>query len=583
MAFDAGFTAAIINELKCSLMGARVEKVFQPTRDSVLLMLRADRGDGHSITKKLLIDAGASNPRICLCDNTFENPKVPPMLCMLLRKHLSGAKILSLDTLGFERAAEIVFEARDEMGFLSKKYIYAEIMGKYSNIIFCDESKRVITATKISDLSGSVLRPILSGVTYTPPILQEGKISPLDETEEGFCQKLSNISDKPISKMIMSCYSGISPLVAREIEFTALKDGGEDSFVKAFFSLVKLIKEKKFTPIIIKNKDGVPVEYSFMPIRQYGDEYDVTCCENFSELLNTYFSKRILSERIHTKASDLQKLMASAEARITRKISAQKADLDACKDKEKDKRYGDLITANIYKLSRGMSSAIVTDYYDESCPEIEIALDTRLTPAQNAQKYYKRYNKSKSAEVNLTKQIALSEQELYYIEAVKDSLTRAETEADFAEIRRELYETGYASRIKTYAGEKRQAPKPMEFVTSSGRYKILCGKNNSQNDYLTHKLASKGDIWFHVKGMAGSHTVLFCNGEEPQAEDFTEAATIAAVYSKAPRGQKVAVDYTRIKNIKKPPASRPGYVTFSENYSAYVVPNEDLAERLRVK
>ena len=580
MAFDAGFTAAILREIAESAVGARIEKIFQPSRESVLLILRGEKGDeGKAQTLRLLLDAGTSNPRMCFCDPEFDNPKVPPMFCMLLRKHLSGARITGIRQLGFERAAEFEFEGRDELGFLSKKYIYAEIMGKFSNLIFCDGEKRILAAVHLRDLSGNVKRPVLPGVPYMAPPPQEGKISPLDETREGFFAALGQ-TDLPYAKFLMGRYAGLSPLVAREIAHLA--DGDAAVFYDTFAEVVRRIREGDFLPTLLLNPDGTPMEYAFLPITQYGSAATVRTLDSFSALLETFFSERSRNERIRQRASDILRLLTAAETRLTKKLAAQEADLAACEEKEAFKKAGDLITANIYRLSRGMTEAHLEDYYEEDCPPIVIPLDSRLTPAQNAQRYYKRYNKCKSAELHLVEQMNKAREELRYLDTVFDALTRAETENDLSEIRRELYESGYASRMKSYTAAKLPAPKPMEFTTSGG-WRLLVGKNNSQNDYITHKLASKGDIWFHIKGYPGSHAVLFCDGAEPDALDFTEAATVAAVYSKAPAGQKVTVDYTRIRHLKKPPASKPGFVTFGQNYSAYVIPDRELAERLRKK
>ena len=572
--------AATVNEISRSAVGARIEKVFQPSKESVLLVLRGCRGEnGKGTDLKLLIDAGAANPRLSFADPVFENPKVPPNFCMLLRKHINGGKITSVRQLGFERAAEIEIEARDEMGFLSKKYIYAEIMGKFSNLIFCDADKKVIGAVRVNDLSGGSKRPILPGITYSAPPPQEGKISPLDETKEGFFSALADYDGAP-SKFIMSRYCGIAPLVAREISFTA-GDSAEKLW-ENFSALTDRIKNLDFTPVMVKNPDGTPLEYSFMPITQYENSGSTKIYDSFSELTESFFAERTRNERIRQRAADVLHLLTNAETRLNKKIAAQREDLTACAEKETLKLYGDLITANIYMLKRGMTEAALPDYSSENCPTVTVPLDGRLTPAQNAQRYYKKYAKCKSAEINLAKQIELAENELSYIDTVFDSLTRAETEADLNEIRRELFVSGYASRMKNYKETKIPAPKPMEFTTTNG-YKVMCGKNNSQNDYLTHKLASKNDIWFHIRDYPGSHAVMFCGDDDPPAEDFTDAAVIAATYSKAPAGQRVTVDYTRVKNIKKPPNAKPGFVTFSSNYSAYVVPSPERAEKLRRK
>ncbi len=569
MAFDAAFTSAIAAELSGLCVGARVEKLFQPSKDSLILNLRLDRDrakEGEQ-NRRLLIDCGTTSPRICFTENEFENPKTPPMLCMLLRKHLTSAKIIEIKQLGFERVIEITFESRDELGYLSNKYIYAELMGKFSNLVFCNAEKRVVAAFHLTDLSSGVKRPLVSGMTYELPPPQEGKISPLSETEDGFISALKE-SGITHAKFLQSRYLGLSPLICRELSFRA--NGSDDGLKKEFFDLTKRINEGDYIPTLIKTPEGKPLEYSFMPITQYENGAKTEEKESFSALIDSFFAERSRAERIKQRASDILKLLTNAESRLTRRILLQEDELSLCADKEQFKRYGDLITSNLYLLKRGMTEATVIDYYDESCPEVVITLDSRLSPSQNAQRYYKRYNKCKSAEIHLREQIAKGREELQYLDTVFDSLTRAETEADLNEIRRELYESGYASRMKNYTASKMSAPKPLEFRTAGG-WRVLCGKNNAQNDYITHKVAGKGDIWFHIKDYPGSHVVLICDGAEPDAIDFTEAATVAAVYSKAPLGQRVTVDYTRIKNIKKPPASKPGYVTFSTNYSAYVI------------
>ena len=568
MAFDAAFTSAIAEELSRFCVGARVEKLFQPSRDSLILNLRLDRGragEGGQ-NRRLLIDCGTTSPRICFTEREFENPKTPPMLCMLLRKHLTSAKIAEINQLGFERVIEIVLESRDELGYLSNKYIYAELMGKFSNLVFCDGGKRVIAALHLTDLSADVKRPLITGITYELPPPQEG-ISPLNETAEGFIQSLRD-SGVTHTKFLQNRYFGLSPLICRELSYRAC--GSDTKLREEFFELVRIINERDYTPVLVKTPEGKPLEYSFMPILQYENGAAVKKTEDFSSLIDGFFAERSRAERIKQRASDILKLLTNAESRLTKRISLQEDELASCADKEVFRRSGDLITANIYMMKRGMTEVTVVDYYDESCPEVTLTLDSRLSPSQNAQRYYKKYNKCKSAEIHLREQIDKGREELNYLDTVFDSLTRAETENDLNEIRRELYESGYASRMKSYTAAKMTSPKPLEFRTSGG-WRLLCGKNNAQNDYITHKVASKGDIWFHIKDYPGSHVVLLCDGAEPDALDFTEAATVAAVYSKAPTGQRVTVDYTRIKNIKKPPASKPGYVTFASNYSAYVV------------
>ncbi len=583
MAFDAGLMAAVTNELESRLAGARIEKIYQPSRDMIIFTLKCRQNDGgQRESVRLLLDAGASNPRICLTSANPENPVTAPMFCMLLRKHLGSARLSGVRQLGFERAAEFEFDTHDEMGFETKKYIIIEIMAKCSNLIFCDADHRITAVLKPVDFSLSQKRQLLPGMKYELPPVQEGKISPFEENEQGFKSKRA-ASELPDDRFIMSNYCGISPLVARELAYRSERSerSGDSDLWGEFSKLCAVIKEKRFTPVLVTDKSGKPIEYSFIPIGQYENEADTSVLSSFSELIDSYFSKKSAAERIHQRSSDILKLLTNAETRIKKKIAIQTADLESCKKKDRFKQIGELITANLYRLKQGDRTAELVNYYSEDMETVKIELDARLTPAQNAQQYFKKYNKSKSAEAALSCQLELAKAELNYIDTVFDSLSKAETEADLAEIRKELYTSGYASKMKSYSEQKKMPKsKPMEFVTSGG-YRLLCGKNNSQNDELTFKLASKGDLWFHVKGIPGSHVVLFCNGEEPDAKDFTEAATVAAVYSKAKRGQKVEVDYTRIKNIKKPPASKPGFVTYQTNYSAYVDADEKLAALLR--
>ena len=580
MAFDAGFTAAVLHEIATAAVGARVEKIFQPTKESVLFVLRCDRNAAEKpVTRRLLLDAGTANPRMGFLTAELDHPQTPPMLCMLLRKHLSGARLLSVTQLGFERAAEFAFECRDELGFLSVKYLYAEIMGKFSNLILCDGEKKVLAAVHTQDLSGNAKRPILPGVRYEAPPPQEGKRSPLDESEEAFLSDLRE-SGLTHAKFLLTRFSGLSPLIAREL--SEIAEGSDTALFAAFASLMHRIRASDFTPVLVRDTDGRPIEYSFVPITQYGNTAVSEVLPDFSTLIECFFSERSRSERLKQRAADLLRLLSNAGARLQKRLALQKEELLACADKETQKRMGDLITANLYQLRREMTEAPLIDYFDENCPTVTVTLDSRLTPAQNAQRYYKKYNKAKSAEGHLSEQIAVGERELAYLDTVFDALTRAETEADFSEIRAELYASGYASRMKNYKAPKPSAPKPIEYRTSGG-WRVLCGKNNAQNDYITHKLASKGDLWFHIKEYPGSHVVLFCDGAEPEAADFTEAAILAAVNSKAPSGQRVTVDYTRVKHLKRPPGAKPGFVTFQTNYSAYVVPDPLLAERLRVK
>ncbi len=586
MAFDSGMVFAVMREINARAKDAKVEKIQQPQKDEIVITL-------HSAAlrenMRLAINAGANNPKIGFTSAQKENPSAAPMLCMLLRKQLGGAKLVEARQAGFDRILELEFACRDEMGFAVTRLLIVEIMGKYSNLILTDGDKKVITALKVIDFSTSRLRQILPGMTYELPPAQE-KEDIFAVSEDALSAMLaSRDGSMPLCKFILGSFLGISPLVAREIAFRAT--GNTDMPLEqvltaplwdAICSFKEIFAKGNFQPTILYDSTDKPIEFCFMEILQYGDGVRVEHPDTFGELLDAYFERRDLVERIKQRGQDIIKLVANANARLLKKIDLQKEELRECADGERFKLYGDLLTAHLYALKRGESKVRLQNYYSEACEEIEIELDTRLSPAQNAQRYYKKYNKCKNAKLYLTEQIAAAQNELQYLETVSQALDRAETEADLVEIRQELAKSGYASRMRGFKAAKPAAVKPMEFCTSGG-YRMLCGKNNTQNDYITFKLAGKLDLWFHVKGAPGSHVVLICNGEEPSERDYTEAAVLAATYSGAKGSGQIAVDYTRVKNIKKPPASKPGYVTYSTNYTAYVESDEKLCESLRVK
>lgn len=589
MAFDAGMLSAVVNEIKVLSGGARIEKVYQPSKDEIIIQMRSFEGG-----KRLLINAGGNNPRIGFTEAARENPQNPPMFCMLLRKHLSGAKLDDVRQAGFERVVFLDFTTRDEMGFECKRSLVVEIMGKYSNLIFTDGDMKIISALKTVDFTTSSLRQVLPGMRYELPPKQDKK-NPLEETKEGFFEAARNYpAERGADKLISSTYLGVSSAVAREIVYrvsgetdTAVSECNGEVLWREFSSIVSMIKSNDYEPSIVCKRDGgAPVEYAFCRLSQYESEsYSVTSIESAGKLLDMFYEGRDREVRVKQYASDLLKILSNAHARISKKLEMQRSELAECEKGEEYKKLGDMITANIYLLKRGMRSVTLTDYEtmlpDGSFAECEVELDERLSPAANAQRMYKKYNKSKSAKIALTKQISLGEEEEKYIDTVFDALSRAETPSDLSEIREELYRSGYASKMKSYVRAK--APKPvfLEYRTSGG-YKVICGKNNMQNEQITFKMAEKTDYWFHAKNVPGSHVLMMCAGEEPDAKDFTEAAEIAALNSKA-EGENIAVDYTYAKNVKKPPSSKPGFVIYHTNWTAYVTPDKERAEKLKIR
>lgn len=588
MAFDAGMLACMVHEIRTVALGGRIEKVMQPERDEIILQLRSTEGG-----KRLLINAGAG-PRMSFTDLTRENPAQAPMFCMLLRKHLTGARLSDIRQEGFERVVTLEFDTRDEMGFACTRRIVAEIMGKYSNLIFTDGDGKIISALKTIDFTTSTQRQVLPGMRYELPPPQD-KDNPLEVDFDRFTELYNAENpEKPLDKFILSRFCGISATVAREMAViatrhtdTPLRYATPEEAWRGFDAVISRIKEGNYAPTMVYDGQNA-VEYAFCPLTQYQSPVETRPFESASAMLDAYFETRDKESRIRQRAADVLRLLTNAESRIKKKLDIQRSELADCEKAEVYKKYGDMITANLWQLQRGMKQAEITDYevWDEEKEEygtVIIDLDERLTPSANAQRYYKKYTKARNAKVELARQIELGEAELAYIYTVFDALTRAETANDLAEIRDELYRSGYASRMKGYAAPKKQpAPTVAKFRTTNG-YLVYCGKNNLQNEHITHKLADRNDYWFHAKGVPGSHVVMVTNGEEPDAQDFTDAASIAAHYSKAAGGAQIPVDYLLVRHVRKVPGAKPGFVTYHTNWTAYVTPDAERIAAMRIK
>ena len=581
MAFDAGMLACMTHEILSLSRGARVEKVYQPDRDEIHIQIRSLEGG-----KRLLINAGSNNPRIGFTEISKENPQNPPMFCVLLRKHLQGARLSDIEQLGFERAVMLSFDTRDEMGFDTKCYLVAELMGKYSNLIFLDANKRIVSALKTVDFTTSSLRQVLPGMLYELPPKQD-KNDPLECTKEQFFALYDDaLADHRADKFIISNFLGISNAVAREISYRACGDSDAtlrncscEKLYSAFCEIIDYIRNGEYYPTTVFDGDKA-VEYAFCRLTHYKG-LEVRDYDNPSKMIDSYFESRDREVRVKQKATDILKILTNSETRLLKKMDKQRAELEDCKQGEKYKKQGDLIIANIYMIERGMKRVELVDYeaYNEedgTFNKVVIELDTRLSPSSNAQRMYKKYNKCKNAERELAIQLEKAQRELDYIYSVFDALAHAENASDLVEIRDELYRSGYAQKMKGYKPQRQQKLRPMRFKTSGG-YELLVGRNNIQNDELTFKVAEKDDLWFHVKDIPGSHVIMLAGGEEPSETDYTEAAALAAFFSKA-TGDLVTVDYTRVKNIKKPQCAKPGFVIYKTNYSAYVRPSRDVEE-----
>lgn len=580
MALDGVFLRHLKEEIGTSLLGMRVDRVFQPNRDELILAFR-----GFSAAYKLLISARANSARVNLTTIPVENPQQPPMLCMLLRKKLQGAKLLEITQPDLERALMLKFDSVNELGDHVELTLAVEIMGRYSNIILVDENGKIIDALKRVDAEMSSERLVLPGLLYRLPPPQD-KLSMLTCTVEEIMARIDALPrDMELSKALMSVLQGISPIIAREVENSA--GLGHEMYVKSMTppqrrrtemyvtTLMETAKNVSGTPHIVIDPQNKPKDFAFMDIRQYGSAMTVSEKESFSEMLDAFYAERDQIERMRVKSQDLLRLLANHADRLSRKIANQQAELSACAERDTLRIKGDLLSANMYAIQKGETSVKLQNFYDENLAELEIALDPALTPQQNAQKYYKNYRKAKTAEEKLTEQIGLAQTELTYIDSVFESLALAENERDLNEIRAELAEQGYVRRKAGKKNQKQPAlSEPLKFKTSDG-FTVLIGRNNRQNDKLTMKDANNNDIWFHTKNIPGSHTVLVTDGKAPTETAMEEAAVLAAQHSRAKDSAQVPVDYTQIRYVSKPQGAKPGMVIYVQYKTVYVDPTTE--------
>lgn len=575
MPLDAMCMTGLLNELREKLLGGKIDKIYQPARDEVIFHMRTGSGN-----VKLLLSAHPAHPRVQLTEVSRENPDSPPMFCMLLRKHLTGARLLELTQPPLERLAEFRFETLNELGDRVERRLILECIGRKSNLILLDGEGRIADCMRRMDADLSAKRPLMPGMFYQYPEPVD-KQNPLTLSEEDLQSSLCAApADTPCDKWLLDTFTGLSPLIARELAFRAGEDRG--ALETQFRKLVLDVKGNNFTPVALL-REGVAVDFSFLPILQYGPETELKRYENFSGLLDDFYAAREAQERVKQKGQDFIKQVKNARDRVARRVANQEKELEATKDRERLRQFGDIVTSNLYAMQRGMSLLRTQNFYEPEGGEVEIPLDPLKTPQQNAAKYYKDYNRAKTAEQVLTVQITKGKQELEYLESVLENITLAESDRDLQEIRQELADAGYLKRQKTAAKrEKRVVSKPMEFHSSSG-LRISVGKNNAQNDRLTTKEARKGDIWLHTQKIHGSHVILHTDGVEPDDESLREAALLAAWFSQGRESGNVPVDYTPVRFVKKPAGARPGMVVYYTYETMYVTPEEDLVKKLRVK
>jgi predicted ribosome quality control (RQC) complex YloA/Tae2 family protein len=572
MAFDAFFMGAVLDEIREKATGARVEKIHQPSRDTVILLLRCESG-----REKLLIAANPAAPRLHLTTASPENPDQPPMFCMLLRKHLSGARLSRIGQLPMERMAEFFFDCTDEMGYPVQKRLVVELMGRTCNVYLLDPDGRIIDCLRRVGLDETSKRPALPGMYYPLPE-PVTKQNPAGLEKEDYVNLLAAPGADLLADRLMDTLGGLSPLVCREAALFAAGDpdarisqipaDSTAGHLAAFFQA----HLRDPLPYYYTATDGTPKQFAFCPIRQYG-----SCLQaaSFTALMDDYYIVRDRKDAMRQKSQALRKTASNLCQRITRKLAIQEKELLATYDRERLRQLGDIVTANLHRIVKGQKLLEAEDFYDEEMKTVQIPLSETLSPQQNAAKFYKDYARMKTAEKELTRQIELGQQELQYLQSVLEELSRAQADAELEEIRQELQAGGY---VRPDSGKKRMRQaklSPMRFESTDG-YPIYVGRNNRQNEELTFRLARKDDIWLHAQKVHGSHVIISCGGTTPPDDTVTQAAQLAAYYAESTGGQNIPVDVTPVKQVKKHPAGKPGMVIYYTYRTVIVNPYPEI-------
>lgn len=583
MPLDAVYLTQVATELRGSLEQARIDKIHQPSRDEVVISLHSRKG-----AFRLLLSANSSHPRAHITTVSTENPASPPMFCMLLRKHLTGGRLMDISQPPMERVLDFSFQCTGELGEEVMRHLVIEMMGRNSNLILLGEDERIIDCVRRVDYEMSQQRQVLPGLYYHLPPKQD-KTNPLTATLEDISALVQAV-DAPTrpESFLMDHFSGLPPLICRELvsrfdpeleDLNVLPLSGRYTFSAYLLQTFQNIAENQARPYLLL-KDGVSWDFTYMPILQYGPLVESRQQASFSELLDSFYAKRDAAARMKSKSQAITKTVTNLKNRTVRKLENQRKELAATADRDTLRIQGELITANLYRMERGQTKLVAENYYDPELREIEIPLSPLLSPQQNAAKYFKDYNKAKNAESYLTEQLQKGEIERTYLESILEALSRIESERDLSEIRQELISGGYLKNTDKKKKMKLSPSKPMEFVSSEG-LRIRVGRNNSQNDLLTLKSSFKSDIWLHTQKIHGSHVIISCEGKEPGEATLLEAAKLAAYYSQARNGQNVPVDYTTVKHVKKPVGAKPGMVIYDHYNTLYVTPEPELSQTLK--
>lgn len=586
MSYDGMVTHCVVEELRQKILNGKIDKIYQPEKDEIVFTIRTFTG-----SYRLLLSASASNARVHLTDTAKENPMTPPMFCMFMRKHLQGGKIVSIVQDGYDRTIRIGIESYNELGDLTIQYIVVEIMGRHSNIILLDENEKIMDSIKHVDFTVSAVRQILPGLLYTFPPKQD-KFLPDQISAVDLMNALSDAGkDTLLDKFLVEKIMGLSPLFARELVY---RFSGQVRMIAAEIDLaafvtfavdfLKAVCAGEYQPTLAVQLDEKrPTAFSCIVLRQYEDACRLDSYDSISQVIDAYYKQRSLREHMDQRAGALVKLVNNHMHRCEKKIAMHEENLLKSKNRDQYKIYGDLLTANLYQVRYGMKEVRVQNFYSENGEEITIPLLEDQSPSQNAQRFYKLYNKAKVTEKYAKEQIADAKQEKYYLETVSSALERIESPTELMEIREELAEGGYLPKSGNKKQKHQKKSAPLQFISSDG-YEILVGRNNKQNDELTIRMAYATDLWFHTKIIPGSHTIVRTRGEESVPDTtIAEAAKIAAYYSKAQNSSKVPVDYTQIKNVKKPNGAKPGMVIYDHYHTLYVDPQKPEEQTLMDK
>ena len=583
MAFDGITVSAIKAEIEDKILGGRIDKVYQPEKDEIILGIRS-MGQAY----KLLLTSNASNPKFHFTQTNPSNPMTPPLFCMVMRKHLQSGKIIKIEQPDFDRILNIYVESLNELGDYSVKKLVLEIMGRHSNIILTDENNTILDCIKHIGHDTSYVTEVFPGREYTL-LPSQGKINTLELDNNDFNEVLENNPSFEIQSVIYKNYTGISPIAASEICYRAnvngstpveaLTDIQKEIVFNKFAELVEDIKANRFYPESITNEKGKTIDFSPIEMTQFNG-LEIKKYTSISELIESFYANRDFAYRIGQKTQDLRKLITQNIERCIRKKDIQMQTLRSIKNRDELRLKGELLTANIYSIKKGMTTVELPNYYSENQELVAIELDSNKTPSENAQKYYKAYNKAKRTFEALKDQIKSNDEELAYLESVLTSVNNCTDEQDVKEIRRELREEGYVKKVKNQKDKSKKHSVPLHFISQDG-FDIYVGKNNIQNDELTLKFARPRDIWMHTKNIPGSHVIIVANGQTIPDTTLNEGAMLSAFYSKAKNSSKVPVDYTEKKNVKKPNGSKPGFVIYETNKTAYITTSEEEIKKIR--